>query len=128
MRTHIYFDDNIVPDMDRFIKANSCRSRSELVNKAISFYMDYHNNKKAGTFLSREIEAIMTSNMELVEKRLGNRFAKLMSATAIQLGIIQQVLKSVSDITEDDIDIFRKIAVDEMRENQKILKYEKLEE
>ena len=126
MRTHIYFDDKIVPNMDSFIKANNFKSRSELVNKAVDFYIDYNNNKKPGEFLSREIEAIMSGNVELAEKRLGNRFAKLMSETAIQLGIMEQVLKSISDINEDDIENFRKVAVDEIRNNQKILKYEEL--
>lgn len=126
MRTHIYFDDKTATDMDNFIKANKYKSRSELVNKAVEFYIDYNINKEPGTFLSREIQAIMTGNMELVEKRLGNRFAKLMSDSAIQLGIVQQILKSISDITEDDIEMFRKISVDEMKNSQKILKYENL--
>lgn len=126
MRTHIYFDDKIVPNMDSFIKANNFKSRSELVNKAVDFYIDYNNNKKPGEFLSREIEAIMSGNVELAEKRLGNRFAKLMSETAVQLGIMQQILKSISDINENDIENFRKAAVDEIRNSQKILKYEEL--
>lgn len=126
MRTHIYFDDKIVPNMDSFLKANNFKSRSELVNKAVDFYIDYNNNKEPGEFLSREIEAIMSGNVELAEKRLGNRFAKLMSETAIQLGIMQRVLKSISDINEDDIENFRKAAVDEIRNSQKILKYEEL--
>lgn len=126
MRTHIYFDDKIVPNMDSFIKANNFKSRSELINKAVDFYIDYNNNKKPGEFLSREIEAIMSGNVELAEKRLGNRFAKLMSETAVQLGIMQQILKSISDINENDIENFRKAAVDEIRNSQKILKYEEL--
>ena len=125
-RTTCYFDESFINKMDSFIKENNLRSRNELLQKAVDFYIDYNNNKEPGTFLSKEIEAIMSGNVGLAEKRLGNRFAKLMSETAIQLGIMQQVLKSISDINGDDIENFRKVAVDEIRDNQKILKYEDL--
>ena len=125
-RTTCYFDESFINKMDGFIKENNLKSRNELLQKAVDFYIDYNNNKEPGTFLSKEIEAIMSGNVELAEKRLGNRFAKLMSETAIQLGIMQQILKSISDINGDDIENFRKVAVDEIRDNQKILKYEDL--
>ena len=125
-RTTCYFDESFINKMDSFIKENNLRSRNELLQKAVDFYIDYNNNKEPGTFLSKEIEAIISGNVELAEKRLGNRFAKLMSETAIQLGIMQQVLKSISDINGDDIENFRKVVVDEIRDNQKILKYEDL--
>ena len=125
-RTTCYFDESFINKMDGFIKENNLKSRNELLQKAVDFYIDYNNNKEPGTFLSKEIEAIMSGNVELAEKRLGNRFAKLMSETAIQLGIMQQILKSISDINGDDIENFRKVTVDEIRNNQKILKYEEL--
>ena len=125
-RTTCYFDESFINKMDGFIKENNLKSRNELLQKAVDFYIDYNNNKEPGTFLSKEIEAIMSGNVELAEKRLGNRFAKLMSETAIQLGIMQQILKSISDINGDDIENFRKVVVDEIRDNQKILKYEDL--
>ena len=114
-RTTCYFDESFINKMDSFIKENNLRSRNELLQKAVDFYIDYNNNKEPGTFLSKEIEAIMSGNVGLAEKRLGNRFAKLMSETAIQLGILQQVLKSISDIDESDIKNFKKIAVDELK-------------
>ena len=126
MKTTLYVSEEFLNKLDSYIKAEKMKSRSEFICKAVDFYIDYNVNKEAGTFLAREIQAIMTGNMDLVEKRLGNRFAKLMSDTAIQLGIVQQILKSISDITEDDIETFRKISVDEMRNSQKVLKYENL--
>lgn len=125
-RIHVNLDDNTIIEVDSFNKEHKIKSRSETIDKALSFYIDYQNNKEPGDFLAKEIQAIMTGNMELVEKRLGNRFAKLLSDIAIQLGIQQQVFKSISNITEDDISLFRKIAVDEMKNNQRIFKYEDL--
>ena len=101
--------------MDGFIKENNLKSRNELLQKAVNFYVDYSNNKNPGAFLSEEIKKCISKNIKISEKRLGNRFAKLMSETAIQLGILQQVLKSISDIDESDIKNFKKIAVDELK-------------
>lgn len=70
----------------------------------------------------------MTRNFELVYKRLGNIFSKLLSAEALQLGVLFQMMKNMWDFTEEDIYMYRKIAVDSIRENQKILSYEKLKE
>ena len=126
MKTTLYTNEEFINKMDSFIKEEGIKSRSELVCKAVDFYIEYNRNEKPGEFLSREIEAIISGNVGLVENRLGNRFAKLMSETAVQLGIMQQILKSISDINENDIENFRKAAVDEIRNSQKILKYEEL--
>lgn len=125
-RSTYYLDEKFEQRMDNYIKQSTLKSRNEFFERAGEFYLDYIENKEPGDFLAREIQAIMTGNMELVEKRLGNRFAKLLSDIAIQLGIQQQIFKSLSNITGDDIARFRKISVDEMRNNQKIFKYEDL--
>lgn len=123
----LYANDDFMKKADAFVEGSSIKNRSELIIKAVDFYIDYQNNKEPGDFLAKEIQAIMSGNMEMVEKRLGNRFAKLLSDIAIQLGILQQIFKSISNVTEEDINLFRKIAVDEMKNNQKVLKYEELE-
>lgn len=124
----LYATDDFFKKADAFVEGSSIKSRSELIVKAVDFYIDYDNNKKAGDFLAKEIQAIMTGNMELVEKRLGNRFGKLLSDIAIQLGIQQQMLfNCITGISKEEISLFRKIAVDEIKSNQRIIKYEELE-
>lgn len=125
-KSTVYFEEKLTSEMDAYVKVNNFKSRNEFLAKSARFYMDYNNNKEAGDFLAKEIQAIMSGNMELVEKRLGNRFSKLLSDIAIQLGIQQQIFKSISNITEEDTALFRKIAVDEMKNNQRIFKYEDL--
>jgi uncharacterized protein YjaG (DUF416 family) len=125
-RVHVNLDENNIIKVDSFNKEHNIKSRSETINKAIAFYIDYNNNKEPGDFLAEEIQAIMTGNMELVEKRLGNRIGKLLSDVAIQLGIQQQIFKSITNLKEEDISLFRKIAVDEIKNNQRIFRYEDL--
>lgn len=122
----LYANDDFLKKADAFVEGSSIKNRSELIVKAVEFYIDYNNNKQPGDFLAEEIQAIMTGNMELVEKRLGNRFGKLLSDIAIQLGIQQQIFKSITNLKEDDISLFRKIAVDEIKSNQRIFRYEDL--
>lgn len=126
-RSTYYLDEKFEQRMDNYIKQQNLKSRNEFFEKAGTFYLDYIENKEPGDFLAKEIQAIMSGNMGMVEKRLGNRFAKLLSDIAIQLGILQQIFKSISNVTEDDVNLFRKIAVDEMRNNQRIFKYEDLQ-
>lgn len=126
MNPHVYLDDKLVESMDNFIKENNYKSRSEMISRAIEFFIDYNHNKKAGDFLAREVEAIMSGNLELVEKRLGNRFGKLLSDIAIQLGMLEQIMQSASDLSKDEISTYRKIAVDGIRNNQRIFRYEDL--
>ncbi len=122
----LYGPNDFLKKADAFLETSGIKNRSELIVKAVDFYIDYNNNKNPGDFLAKEIQAIMTGNMDLVEKRLGNRFAKLLSDIAIQMGIMQQILNSISSITDEDISLFRKIAVDDIRNSQRIIKYEEL--
>jgi hypothetical protein len=121
-----YLPEEFEERMDNYIKQAKLKSRNEFFEKSGTFYLDYTENKDPGEFLAKEIQAIMTGNMELVEKRLGNRFAKLLSDIAIQLGIQQQIFKSITNITEEDISLYRKIAVDDIKNNQRIIKYDDL--
>lgn len=123
-RFHVTMSEESIQKMDAHIKLKKINSRSELIDKAVNFYIDYNTNKEPGEFLARELEAIVSGNIELVEKRLGNRFSKLIGEIAIQLAIQQQIFKGITTITETDIETFRKIAVDTLKNTQKILKYE----
>lgn len=128
MTPHVYLDDKLVESMDNFIKENNYRSRSELISKAVEFYMDYTRIQKPGEFLPREIKGIMAESLGATEKRLGNRFGKLLSDTAIQIGILEQIMQNSLELNKDEISKYRKIAVDEIKSNQRMFKYEKLAE
>lgn len=125
-RSTYYLNENFEKRMDNYIEQSNMKSRNEFFEKAGEFYIDYMENKEPGDFLPREIQAIMKGNIELVEKRLGNRFAKLLSDIVIQLGIQQQIFKSITNLTEEDISSFRKISLDELKNNREVLKYEDL--
>lgn len=128
MKTTVYFSEDFLNRMDAYITEKKLKSRSELIEKAVDFYIDYNCNKSAGDFLASEVEAIMSGNLELVERRLGNRISKLLSEMAIQLGILLQMMKNMSEFTTEDVEMYRKITVDCIKESQRILNYEKLEE
>lgn len=125
-RIHINIDKKLLDKIDSLVKAKSYNSRSDFFSKSGEFYIDYLNNKEAGEFLCKEVTAIMTGTTELTEKRLGNRIAKLLSDIAIQVGILEQIMQSASDLSEDEISMYRKNVVNEIKNNQRILRYEDL--
>jgi metal-responsive CopG/Arc/MetJ family transcriptional regulator len=93
----LYANDNFLKKADTFVEGSPIKSRSELIVKAVDFYIDYNNNKEAGKFLAREIQAIMTKNIKLSEERLGDRLEKILYEIDIQINIQQKMLRQIKD-------------------------------
>ncbi|WP_234122376.1 ribbon-helix-helix domain-containing protein [Clostridium hydrogenum] len=125
-RIHININKKLLDKIDSLGKAKNYNSRSDFFSKSGEFYIDYINNNESGEFLCKEVTAIMTGATELTEKRLGNRIAKLLSDIAIQVGILEQIMQSASDLSEYEISMYRKNVVNEIKNNQRILRYEDL--
>lgn len=124
IKTNVYLSEKTLENADYLVKAKGYKSRNEVIEKAVNFFIDYTNNKEPGDFLSREIEAIISGNIELSERRFSNAFLEILSKLAVELGIQQQIFKAmISNITQDDIETFRKVSVNEIKNNQSILKY-----
>lgn len=124
----IAFKDDTVKKLDAFVEVENNISKSALVDKAVNFYIDYLANKEDGEFLSREIKSVLKSDLNSLEKRMGNRMAKLLSELAIQSGITQRILNDSLDIKDDDITKYRLETLEDIRDNQTLIRYEKLRE
>ena len=124
----ISFKDDTVKKLDAFVEVEKNTSKSALVDKAVNFYIDYLTNKEGGEFLSREIKSVLKSDLNSLEKRMGNRIAKLLSELTIQTGITQRILNESLDIEDNDLARYRLETVNEIKNNQAAIKYEKLRE
>lgn len=128
LRRNIYFSEDTLRKADKLIGIDGMKSRSDVIAKAVNFYEDYLNNKEVGSYLCEEIQSIIKSNLNLVETRLGNRLGKLLSESVVQLGMTQKILIDSLDIKEEDITDYRLEVLEEIKNNQAVIKYEKLKD
>lgn len=124
----ISFYESTSEKLERYTEQHELKTQSEIVDKAVNFYLDYINNKEAGSYLCEEVQSIIKSNISLTETRLGNRLAKLLSEMVIQTGITQKILTESLDINEEDISRYRLEVLEEVKKNPTVLKYEKLKD
>lgn len=127
-RTSVYFDSDFLAKVDAFVELKKYKSRNELIEKSLAFFMEYNEHEMTGDFLSNEIKSIIDKNINQSEKRLGNRFTKLLFEIAIQLRIQQQIFTKLNaGITDKNVSVYRKKAIEEIQSYPTVFSYDKLE-
>ena len=74
------------------------------------------------TIINEEIYNALRSLVEVMENRINNKTNQVLSATAIELGTLTQVIAHSLEIAPEELDIYRKNSVSFLKTNQRVLR------
>jgi len=101
-------------------KHDNCKSQSEFIEKAISFYIGYLDEERSVNYISPLITETVKATIAGTEQRL----SRLMFKVAVELGKISNMLAAVNDIDDDTLKQLQAMCVNEVRRINGIISYE----
>lgn len=87
------------------------RSVSELVDKALEFYLAYRAAGEAEIYLTEALTQTLRSTVQQTE----NRLAKVLYKLAVEDAMMKQLLVGATRISPDQVKALRKYCIDEIK-------------
>ena len=98
---------------------DNCKSQSEFIEKAISFYIGYLDEERSVNYISPLITETVKATIAGTEQRL----SRLMFKVAVELGKISNMLAAVNDIDDETLRQLQSMCVNEVRRINGIISY-----
>ena len=98
--------------LDRAMMQDNCKSRSELIEKAVRFYAGYIAAQDGSQFLSHTLTSVLRGITDDSE----NRIARLLFKLAVEVSIMTHVLASGLEITDAELSRLRARCVSEVKQ------------
>lgn len=97
--------------VEEIYRKDNCRSKSELIEKAILFYIGYlRSNEKSG-YLPNVIVSTMQGTIDSFEDRMAGLLFKM----AVELSMMLHVTAATNEIDADTLSRLRGLCVDEVK-------------
>ncbi|MBP3267396.1 MAG: hypothetical protein J6M07_03605 [Ruminococcus sp.] len=107
-------------DVKNHYKYDNCKSQSEFIEKAISFYIGYLDEERSVSYISPMITETVKATIKGTEQRL----SRLIFKVAVELGKISNILAAVNDIDDETIRQLQAMCVNEVKKINGIISYE----
>jgi hypothetical protein len=102
-----------VQNMDRFMVAANCRSRSEYAERAISFYNGYLESSDASSYLCE----ILSATIKGILENNSSKLSSLLFKWAVELNMLCHTIAAHYRMDEIDRRALRAFAVEEVKKN-----------
>lgn len=112
-------EENIVSDIYKIAEEKQVKP-ALIVAQALKQYSQQYYFQEKSSLLSEEVIQSQKSLMTLLEHRLNNRSNQLLSSIAIQQFILAKTIAESLDISPDAVELYRKQAVEFLRENNRL--------
>ena len=110
-RTVVWMDAGVMSRMDGWLAADNCKNRSELVNKALRFYMGYLAAEDTSVFLSRTL----VDTLQGIVADSHNRLRTLIFKWCVELNMMGHTIAAHFRADPINRRELRAYAVDEVR-------------
>lgn len=101
-------------------------SETTIIEQALKSYFDFCFINENQNLINDEILKIIDSKNNVLENRINNKTNQVLSELAININILTQVLAENIEINADELQNKRKIAVEFIKINQRVLNLEEL--
>lgn len=114
-------NSRIIEDIDLVYKEAGFKSRSELVEAAVDFYIGYLSSEDTSNYLPEVIDVSLKSIVGSLEDRTCN----IMFKVAVELAMLLHVYASTNNITESRLNDLRDGCVKEVRSLNDIVTFKR---
>jgi hypothetical protein len=109
-----------IDDVRTHYTHDNCKSQSEFIEKAISFYIGYLDEEKSVNYISPMITETVKATIKGTEQRL----SRLLFKIAVELGKLSNMLAAVNDVDDETLRQLHIMCVNEVRKINGIISYE----
>jgi hypothetical protein len=100
-----------IDDVRTHYTHDNCKSQSEFIEKAISFYIGYLDEEKSVNYISPMITETVKATIKGTEQRL----SRLLFKIAVELGKLSNMLAAVNDVDDETLRQLHIMCVNEVR-------------
>lgn len=118
IRTGFYIERELLDECDCFLEQANSRSRNELVQKAIKFYLGYLKAQDNVEYLAPAIKKLVTSAVSVSEEKT----SRLLFKIAVELGKISNIL-AANEVDDETLRELHIMCIDEVRKINGIITY-----
>lgn len=113
-RTAIWLYPDTMERMDGWVGKDNCKSRSEFVEKALSFYMGYLASEDTSAYLSKALLAGVQGTLQNTENRIAGNLFRL----SVETGMMMHLLANALEVTDDELQGLRGRCVAEVKKTR----------
>ncbi len=113
-RTAVWLYPDTIKRMDESLDKANARSRSELMEQALTFYLSYLDTKDATPFLAQAIVSSVEATLQSAEQRTATNLFRL----AVEVDMMMHLLAASLDITDDELRALRGRCVGEVKKTK----------
>lgn len=121
----VKLDEQMLSDIEKIASEKNSTVHAVMI-EALKLYRDYHYAQTRASIINQEIINICKAIANNSEKTINYQTNKYLSELAIQNAITNKILANSLDIYSDEVDRYRVEAVENLKQNQRILKLEKM--
>ncbi|MEG0164895.1 ribbon-helix-helix protein, CopG family [Anaerorhabdus sp.] len=98
-RTTIWLTPTTMEALDDMVIKNNCKSRSELIEKALIFYDGYVRSTQENEYLPVALSSLLSGIVKTSEDRI----SRVLFKNAVELAIMMNVLSATVEIDEETL-------------------------
>ena len=117
-KTAVYFQPETMRKIEQEYKDDNCASKTEFIEKAVTFYIGYLRQQQEVNYLSPMITETVKAQIKGTEQRL----ARLMFKVAVELGKLSHMTAAIND--DETLESLHAMCVNEVRKINRIIDYE----
>lgn len=113
-RTAIWLYPDTMNRMDGWLAKDNCKSRSEFVEKALSFYMGYLSSEDTSSYLSKALLSGVRGTLQNTENRMAGNLFRL----SVETSMMMHLLAATLDVTDEELHRLRGRCVAEVKKTK----------
>jgi len=122
IRVGLYIEQDLLRICDKNLKTGNARSRNELVNDALRFYLGYLTSQKSEDYLLKSMSSVLTSTVQDTE----NRIARVIFKLAVETSMAMNVIAAHAQIDNATLSKLRGKCVDDVRRSSGSIQFENI--
>lgn len=113
-RTAVWLYPETIEKMDSLLEMDNCKSRSEFIDKALSFYIGYLVSNDTTGYLSK----ILISAIQGILKETENRNANNLFRLSVEMNMMMNILAAGIEISDEELRSLRGRCVQQVKKTR----------
>lgn len=107
----VYFQPETIKKIEQEYKEDNCASKTEFIEKAVTFYIGYLRQQEEVNYLS----PLITETVKAQIKGTKQWLARLMFKVAVELGKLSHMTAAINDVDDETLQSLHAMCVNEVR-------------
>lgn len=113
-RTAVWLYPETIVQMDSMLDTDNAKSRSEFIEKALQFYMEYLTSENTSEYLPK----ILVSAMQGILRETENRNSSNLFRLSVEMSMMMNILAAGLEISDEDLRKLRGRCVNEVKKTK----------